>query len=87
MADQWETHEVQVNIAAAMAGCSLGSAPAKSRSAECPRQARHLGAGPLSFEMIEPFRHWRMRFDGIVNGWTVTSRLREADPRASHRCR
>ena len=27
---------------------------------------RTLGAGPISFELIEPFRHWRIRYDGDV---------------------
>ena len=34
---------------------------------------RVLGAGPLSFELVEPFRKWRMRLDGL----TVESRVAE----------
>src|SRR5205823_3252433 len=37
-----------------------------------------LGAGPLSYEMVEPFRHWRGRVEGVavetstqaqIDGW------------------
>ena len=37
-----------------------------------------LGAGPMSFELVEPFVHWRLRVDGMavetstqaqIDGW------------------
>lgn len=37
---------------------------------------RVLGAGPLRFECIEPFRHWRLTFDGSVVSLEADEHLR-----------
>ena len=37
---------------------------------------RVLGAGPLRFECVEPFRHWRLAFDGPVASLDVEAHLR-----------
>ena len=34
-----------------------------------------LGAGPLAFELVEPFRHWKMRFDGLAMPSTVADQI------------
>ena len=34
-------------------------------------EPRRLGAGPLAFEMIEPFGLWKMRIDGHVHSTSV----------------
>src|ERR1700675_4740281 len=36
---------------------------------------RVLGAGPLAFELIEPFRHWKMRLDGLAVERTVEDQI------------
>lgn len=79
VADQWETHDVQVNLAFASGRVLNMFGPGKVHD---PRgadgKARILGAGPLSFELIEPFRHWRAHLDGMavetssraqIDGW------------------
>ena len=40
-----------------------------------PDRADRFGAGPLSFERLEPFRRWRMIFDGPARWTTVKSQL------------
>jgi hypothetical protein len=79
VADQWDTHDVQVDIA--FAGGRVVNVFAAGEVHD-PRGAdgrpRVLGAGPLSFELVEPFRHWRARIDGAgavtsaqaqIDGW------------------
>jgi hypothetical protein len=67
VADQWETHDVQVNLAFADGRVFNIFGPGKVHD---PRGAdgkpRILGAGALSFELIEPYRHWRGRVDGMA---------------------
>ena len=67
VADQWETHDVQVNLAFADGRVFNIFGPGKVHD---PRggdgKPRILGAGPLSFELVEPFRHWRARVDGTA---------------------
>ena len=65
------------------AGSSTSSSGAGARPARRRRQAALLGAGPLSFELIEPFRHWRMRLDGLAVGHV--GRRSTAGPRPGRR--
>jgi hypothetical protein len=65
VADQWETHEVQVNIATADRRVYNVFGPGAVHDPKGgDGKARVLGAGPLSFELVEPFKHWKMRLDG-----------------------
>jgi len=65
VADQWETHDVQVNIAFPSGRVlQLREPGAVHDPLGSDGQARVLGAGPLSFELIEPFRHWRLELHG-----------------------
>jgi prepilin-type processing-associated H-X9-DG protein len=79
VADQWDTHEVQVNVAFADGRVFniFGSAPVHD-----PRgtdgSARILGAGPLSFELVEPFGHLHLRVEGQVAGTTVDAQRQGA---------
>jgi hypothetical protein len=67
LADQWETHDVQVNIAFASGRVLNIFAPGKVHDPlGADGRPRILGAGPLSFELIEPFKHWRARIDGVA---------------------
>jgi len=61
VADQWETHDVQVNIAFADGRVLNIFEPGKVHDRRGrDGKARLLGAGPLSFELVDPFVHWRM---------------------------
>ena len=67
VADQWETHDVQVNIAFADGRVLNIFEPGKVHDPlGRDGKPRVLGAGPLSFELVEPFLHWRMRLDGMA---------------------
>jgi len=67
VADQWETHDVQVNIAFANGRVLNVFEPGKVHDPlGTDGKARVLGAGPLAFELVEPFTHWRMHLDGLA---------------------
>jgi hypothetical protein len=81
VADQWDTHDIQVNIATADG--RVFNIPGSGKAHD-PRGAdgrpRVLGAGPLSFELVEPFRHWRMRLDGLAVETTAAAQIAGARP-------
>ena len=65
VAEQWDTHDVQVNIALADGRVLNVFAAGKVHDRiGADGRPRVLGAGPLSFELLEPFRHWRVRVGG-----------------------
>ncbi len=83
VADRWETHEQQVNIATGDGRVFNVSAPGKAHDPAGPDgKPRILGAGSLSFQLIEPFRRWRMRLDGPATESTVARQIagEPADP-------
>lgn len=63
----WDDRLLQANFAFAdgrvMSGAARGAAPS---ALDENGQPTIIGAGPLSFRCIEPFRRWSMRFDGPV---------------------
>ena len=79
VADQWETHDVQANLARAGGHVLNIFEPGSVHSPfGADGRPRILGAGPLSFELVEPYRLWRMRLDGAavqtssraqIDGW------------------
>jgi hypothetical protein len=73
---QWEAHEIQVNLAFADGRVYnvFGPGPAHPPVAADGRP-RILGAGPLSFEVIEPYRHLRMTLDGTAVATTVQAQV------------
>jgi hypothetical protein len=76
VADQWETHDIQVNIAYADGRAFKVFQPGKVHDPlGSDGRPRLLGAGPLSFELVEPFRHWRMRLDGLAVDTTVEAQI------------
>ena len=76
VADQWETHDVQVNIATGDGRVFNVFAPGKVHDPQgSDGKPRVLGAGPLAFELIEPFRHWKMRLDGLAVESTVEKQI------------
>lgn len=81
VADQWDTHDIQVNVAFPDGRvCNLlGPGPVHD-PAGADGQPRVLGAGPLSIEMVEPFDRWVMRIDGQVNVTSVDAQMAGAFP-------
>jgi hypothetical protein len=71
-AENWDAHEVQTSISFANGRVLRVWERARAHD---PRgedgTPRILGAGPLSFEMVEPFVHWRMHLDGLLEDTTV----------------
>lgn len=81
VADQWETHDVQVNMALADGRVLNIFEPGKVHDPlGADGQARRLGAGPLSFELVEPFRHWRMHLNGSAVENHVDRQMRGEGP-------
>ena len=76
VADQWDTHDIQVNIGTAdgrvfnVFGTGEVHDPLGADG-----KPRVLGAGPLSFELVEPFRKWTMRLDGLTVESTVAEQI------------
>lgn len=76
VADQWDTHEIQVNIALAGGRVVTVFGPGEVHDPlGADGRARVLGAGPLAFELVEPFRHWRMRLAGTATEVTVEDQI------------
>jgi prepilin-type processing-associated H-X9-DG protein len=64
MAEHWEAHGLQVNLA-------FADGRAYRARQEWPAKGPDglptvLGAGPLNFRCVEPFRTWTMSFDGSL---------------------
>lgn len=77
VADQWDTHDVQVNLAFADGRVlNIFGDGEVHDPLGADGKPRILGAGPLSFELVEPFRHWRVRLDGMA---TATSSQAQID--------
>jgi hypothetical protein len=76
VADQWETHDVQVNITTKDGRVFNIFEPGEVHDPlGADGKARILGAGPLAFELIEPFRHWALRLDGLALERTVEEQI------------
>ena len=76
VADRWEQHEVQTSIAFADGRVlRLWDRGAAHDPRGRDGQPRVLGAGPLSFELVEPFAHWRMRFAGLAAETNVARQI------------
>jgi prepilin-type processing-associated H-X9-DG protein len=76
VADQWETHDLQVNLAFADGRVYnvFGPGPVHDPIAADGRP-RILGAGPLAFEIIEPYRHLRMTLDAVAVATTARAQI------------
>lgn len=76
VADQWETHDIQMNLALADGRVYNIFGPGKVHNPlGADGKPRILGAGPLSFELIEPFRLWRGRLDGLAVETSVQAQI------------
>jgi hypothetical protein len=81
VADQWDTHDVQVNMACGDGRVFTSFVPGPVRDpAGADGKPRVLGAGPLSFEMVEPYRLLRLRFHGEAAASTVEAQIDGAFP-------
>jgi prepilin-type processing-associated H-X9-DG protein len=81
VADQWATHDVQVNVAFADGRVFniFGPGPIHDPSGT-DGKPRVLGAGPLSFELVEPFGHLRLRVDGQATASSAEAQIDGALP-------
>jgi prepilin-type processing-associated H-X9-DG protein len=81
VADQWDTHDLQVNLAFADGRVfnAIGNGAVHDPMGADGR-ARVLGAGGLRFELVEPFGHLRLEFTGEVAANTVAAQLAGAFP-------
>lgn len=76
VADQWDTHDTQINISFPDGRVFNSLAPGVVHDpAGADGQPRKLGAGALSFEMVEPFGLWKMRIDGEVHATDVEAQM------------
>jgi hypothetical protein len=76
VADQWETHDLQGNMAFADGRTfNLSGSGPVHEALGADGRARVLGAGPLSFELVDPFKHWKMHFDGLAVEGTVADQM------------
>jgi hypothetical protein len=81
VADQWATHDIQINVACADGRVFSAVEPGSVHDPlGTDGKVRTLGAGSLSFELVEPFTHWRMRIDGTVAASTVDAQIGGAFP-------
>jgi hypothetical protein len=76
VADQWDTHDIQINIAFADGRVyNLLGPGAVHDPASADGRPRLLGAGPLSFDMVEPFGLWRLRIDAQAHTTSVDAQM------------
>lgn len=75
-ASSWDNRRVQGNFAVAggriLNGAGMGAAHSPF---DADGRPAILGAGPIAFQCIEPFRKWRMTFDGSVIDGTVDQQI------------
>jgi len=81
-ASSWDNRRVQGNFAVAggriLNGAGMGAAHSPF---DADGKPTILGAGPIAFQCIEPFRKWRMTFDGTAVDGTVDQQInRTLDP-------
>jgi len=82
-ASSWENRRYQANIAVRGGRVLIGPGVGPAHSAVGPEgRPTVLGAGPLSFRCLEPFRRWRVVFDGDAADGTVAQQIANTlDPR------
>ena len=76
VASEWDNRGVEANIAFPDGRVLIGAggyAPSPSKFVD--GKAVTLNAGPLSFELVEPLRRWRMTFDGKAYETTVKRQI------------
>lgn len=81
-ASSWDNRLYQANFAFAGGRVLNGSGRGPAHAPlDADGRPAVLGAGPLRFECLEPFRRWRVRFDGTaVDGQVAQQIARTLDP-------
>ena len=81
VADQWDTHDIQVNIALADGRVYnvFGNGPIHDPTS-ADGQPRVLGAGPLSFDMVETYGRWVMSLDAMAAATSAVAQIGGALP-------
>jgi prepilin-type processing-associated H-X9-DG protein len=81
VADQWDTHDVQVNVAFADGRVFNIFGPGPIHDPLGPDGSpRVLGAGPLSFELVAPYGHLKLRVQGEAKANSVEAQMQGAFP-------
>ncbi len=81
VADQWETHDIQFNLAFAngrilnMFGSGKVHDPLGADG-----KPRILGAGPIEFELVKPFEHWKAHIQGDASVTSIEAQIGGAQP-------
>jgi hypothetical protein len=81
VADQWDTHDIQFNLAFAdgrvlnMFGAGKVHPPLGVDG-----KARILGAGPIEFELVKPFEHWKAHIAGDATVTSIDAQIAGAPP-------
>jgi hypothetical protein len=77
MGHQWdERHMISVNVASPDGRVLIVRGFAEPLpAADAQGRPRVRGAGPLRFECIEPFRQWRVTFDGLAGETTTAGQI------------
>jgi hypothetical protein len=74
--EQWNTPDIQVNLALAGGRVVTLYQPGEAHPPlGDDGRPRVLGSGPLRFELVEPFRHWRAQLQGPGTEITVEDQL------------
>jgi len=74
--EHWDEHELQMNLSLAGGRVLNRFGRDKSHDVAGPDgRPTILGTGPLSFELLEPFEHWTMHFDGVANETSVPAQI------------
>jgi hypothetical protein len=84
VADQWDTHDIQFNLAFADGRVLNMFGPGKVHDPlGADGKPRVLGAGPIVFELVKPFEHWKARIDGEALVTSVQAQIAGAQPGSS----
>jgi prepilin-type processing-associated H-X9-DG protein len=76
VADQWDTHDVQVNVAFADGRVfNLYEQGPVHNPLGSDGRPRVLGAGPVSFELIDAFGHLKLRVAGEATATSATAQI------------
>ena len=75
--ETWDSRDLQVNIAYADGRVVrlITTTPDAHSPIGPDGQATHFGGGGLAFDLVEPFRHWRMTFDGMAHESTSEAQI------------
>ena len=82
LTERWDAHDIWLDIAFANGRVMSYRETGKTHPAIGPEgHPTILGAGPLRFRCVEPFRRWTASFNGLVSEMTATDLIHEVPPR------